>query len=326
MSRGEKKLLGVGLGAGFLGAIMFALKYAVRPATKSRVPDTISPAVFKTKVLHTSLGQIVYHECGIGQTLIFVHGISPGASSYEWSKVYPAFTSTHLVVAPDLIGFGESARPQAHFAAEDFARALAEFIRATCDQPPVLIGSGLGGGLCVLVASQHPELVSRLILLMPTGLTEFGQKQISLGTKLSAALPLLNRFLYRNYQSTKSAMREWLTQFGFANPAKVTEEVVDVYATCAQQYGAEHAIANLHAGRLCFDFESRIKTLAQPVTLLWSDAVPASPLDWAQRLREMVRNSNLHILQNVGPLAALESPEQVTAALSEQLQSQLRVL
>ena len=63
----QKKLIGMGLGAGLVGAMFVALKYAVRPATKSRVPDTISPSVFRTKVLHTSIGQIVYHECGSGQ-------------------------------------------------------------------------------------------------------------------------------------------------------------------------------------------------------------------------------------------------------------------
>ncbi|MEA3189126.1 MAG: hypothetical protein QOD99_2956, partial [Chthoniobacter sp.] len=243
MGRGEKKLLGVGLGAGLLGAVFVALKYAVRPATKSPVPDTISPSVFRTKVLHTSLGQMVYHECGTGPTLIFVHSICPGASSYEWSKVYPAFAANYRVIAPDLIGFGESARPHSHIVADDYARALAEFVRATCDQPAVLIGSGLGGGLCVLIASQHPELVARMILLMPTGLREFGQRQLPLSTKLLAALPVLNDFLYRNHQSTRSAIREWLMEYGFANPSKVTEEIVEVYTTCAQQYGAEHAIA-----------------------------------------------------------------------------------
>lgn len=322
----EQKILGVGLGAGLLGAIFVALKYAVRPATKSRVPDTISPAVFKTKVLHTSLGQMVYHESGTGPTLIFVHGICPGASSYEWSQVYPAFAAAYRVIAPDLIGFGESARPQAHLAAEDYARALAEFIRATCDEPPVLIGSGLGGGLCVLLASQHPEIVARLILLMPTGLIEFAQRQLSLGTKLAAALPLLHRFLYRNYQSTRVAIRTWLTEYGFADPSRVTDEIVDVYATCAQQYGAEHAIANLHAGRLGFDLEARVKTLTQPLTLLWSDSDRSFPLEWAERLRGAVRQGNIVILPNAGQLAALETPEQVTAVLREQLQSELRVL
>src|SRR5882762_7159485 len=107
----KTRLFGVGLGAGLAGAIFLALRYAVRPAAKGRLPDTISPAIFRTKVLHTSLGEMVYHESGSGPTLVFIHGAGPGASSYEWSKVYPQFTGTNRVLAPDLIGFGESARP-----------------------------------------------------------------------------------------------------------------------------------------------------------------------------------------------------------------------
>ena len=92
----------VGLGAGILGAIIVALKYALRPPTKRRVPDSISSRVFVSKVLHTSLGQVVYHESGSGQPLIFLHNVGLGASSYEWSKVYPEFASRYRVVALDL--------------------------------------------------------------------------------------------------------------------------------------------------------------------------------------------------------------------------------
>lgn len=315
----------MGLGAGVLGALFVALKYAVRPADKSPLPDAISPTVFRTKVLHTSLGQMVYHECGVGPTLIFVHGIWSGASSYEWSKVYPQFTGTHRVLAPDLVGFGESARPDSALTASDYARSLAEFVRATCDAPPVLIGSGLGAGFCVLLASQHPELAARLILLMPTGLTEFDQRHYSLSTRLTTALPVLHRFLYRNYQSTRSAMRTWLASYGFADPFKLSDEVVDVYTTCAQQYGTEYAIRNLHAGRLSFDLEGRIKTLTLPITLLWSDAASLAPLEWAERLKALVPASSLIVLKNVAQLAAIEAPDQVTEALREQLQTELRV-
>src|SRR5258708_40344172 len=77
----------VGIGAGILGAILVALKYALRPPTKRRVPDAISPPLFTTKVRHTSLGQAVYHESGPGPALVFVHHLGFGASSYQLAKV-----------------------------------------------------------------------------------------------------------------------------------------------------------------------------------------------------------------------------------------------
>ena len=322
----KKRLFGAGLGAGILGAIFLALRYAVRPVTKAPVPDAISPAIFRTKVLHTSLGQIVYHESGAGPTLIFIHAICPGASSYEWSKVYPRFTSSHRVLAPDLIGFGESARPDASLTATDYARSLAEFIRGTCDEPVTLIASGLGAGLGVLLASQHPEVVKRLILWMPTGLTELGTRQVSLSRRAATMTPLLHRFLYRNYESSRAAIRVWLSAHGFADPARISEEALEVYATCAQQWGAEHAIRNLYAGRLNIALEERLPTLTQQVTLLWPDQCPDVPAELPTRLQSLAKGSRLRTASRLSQLAAIESPEEIAILLAEELDPALKVL
>ena len=265
----KKGLFGAGLGAGVLGAVLLALRFAVRPVTKARVPDTISPAIFRTKAVYTSLGQVVYHESGSGPTLLFIHGLCPGASSYEWSKVYPQFTASHRVLAPDLIGFGESARPDANLTAADYARSLAEFIRGTCDEPVTLVASGFGASLSVLLASQHPEAVKKLCLWMPGGLVDLGK--VSMGKRLASTVPLVHRFVYRNHESSRTAVRGWMAAHGFADASRITDETVEVYATCAQQYGAEHAIRNLYAGRLNVDLEQRLPMVTQPVTLLWPE-------------------------------------------------------
>ena len=86
-----RKIWGVSLGAGLLGAFVLTLRYALRPSAKPKLPDSISPAIFATRIFYTSRGQVVYHESGQGGPLVFVHGVYIGASSYEWSKVYPHF-------------------------------------------------------------------------------------------------------------------------------------------------------------------------------------------------------------------------------------------
>ena len=322
----NKKLVGVGLGAGLAGALVFALKYALRPAGKSPLSESISPAVFATKVLHTTLGHVIYHEAGSGQPLLFVHSVCLGGSSFEWSKVYPEFAGRFRVLAPDLIGFGESQRPAVKIAAADYARMLAEFIRASCpDQPPILVGSGLGAGFCVYLASQHPELVSRLLLYMPTGAREFGFGRLRRSTRWAARMEALQCFLYRNYQSTREAVRNWLVM-GFVDRSKLTEEVVEVFTACAQQSGAEYAIRNFHAGLLKFDLEERIGSLKAPVTLLWGSEPGQPTLESGERLRVALPLCNMVVIPRVGAFAALEDPAAVVAALSEQLDPTLRVL
>jgi len=322
-----KHAWGVGVGAGILGAIIVALKYALRPPTKRRVPDTISPAVFATKVLHTSLGQVVYHESGHGQPLVFVHNVGFGASSYEWAKVYPEFAARHRVLALDLVGFGESAHPAVRFTAAEYARMLAEFLRAIeCEQPPILVASGLSAGFCVYLAVQHPELISRLILHMPNGTGEFGGSPTTFLSKLLYRTPLLARFLYRNHLSTKSSVASWLRKVAVPDPAIVTDEMIDVFATCAQQPAAEYATLAWLSGKLEFDFEKRWGALSLPVALLWGEEEFSEPESRAFHLHRLLPTSTLTTIPRAGAMAALEVPEAMIASLDEQLRSELRVL
>jgi pimeloyl-ACP methyl ester carboxylesterase len=322
----KRTLLGVGLGAGLAGAVVLALKYAVRRPTLTPVPDSISPAIFATKVLHTSAGAMIYHESGTGQPLLFVHSVWPGASSYEWSKIYPHFAVSHRVLAPDLVGFGESARPEAGMSAADQARTLAEFLRAASDEPAIVIGSGLGGGFAALLASQHPDLVERLVLVSPTGLREFGRQRIGLRTRLASRTPLISRFLYRNHQATAAAIRAMLAKFCFASPERVTDEMVDVFTTCAQQKGAEHAIRSLQSGRFAIDLENRLSTLTQTVHFIWGERSLFPPVEWAERLASIPKSSSLAILPDVGTMAPLEAPERTTEILNEILGPSFRVV
>ncbi len=325
--RDNKKLVGVGLGAGLVGAVFLALKYALRPAGKAPLPDTISPPVFTTRVQHTSMGHVIYHEAGRGQPLLFIHSVCLGGSSYEWSKVYPEFTGQFRVLAPDLVGFGESQRPAIGATAADYVKMLADFIRATCwGEGPIVVASGLGAGFALQLASQHPDLVSRLILYMPTGGNNLGLARLRRGTRLAARWGLLQRFLYRNYQSTRNAVRNWLAIGGFADASRVSEEALDVFTTCAQQSGAEYAIRSYHRNRLAVDLEERMPTVAQPVTLIWGSEAGHPPVEEGHRLLALGRQASLHLLPRVSALGALEDPAAMSALLKEQLEPGLRVV
>ncbi|EDY21647.1 alpha/beta hydrolase fold protein [Chthoniobacter flavus Ellin428] len=317
----------VGISAGIVTAILVALKYALRPPTRRRVPDAISAPVFSTKVRHTSLGQVVYHESGSGRPLVFVHNVGFGASSYEWSKVYPEFASRHRVIALDLLGFGESERPALRLTAADCVRTLADFLRSfEWEQPPVLVASGWSAGLCVYLATQHPELVSRLVLHMPNGTGEIGGHTLSFFSRWLYRIPLLARFLYRNHLSTKSSVANWLRKAVFTDPSAVTEEMIDVISTCAQQPAAEHATLAWLSGSLSFDLDARLRMLLRPMALLWSEIRSPEPEGSALQVQRLVPACPLTMIAHGGIMAALEAPEAVVAALDEQLRADLRVL
>ena len=325
-------LWGVGLGAG-LGALVtvglvLALRWFVRPPTKERIPEAISPQRFATRTFQTSRGQMLYHEggSGPGPTLVFIHNVGVGASAYQWSKVYPAFADHHRVIAADLLGFGESERPLAKLTALDYAESLAEFIGGVCGddpQPPVVIARGLGAGFAALMATHHADLVSRLLLWMPSG-----RAQVPLWLNVASRVPNLNRFIYRNKLARRATIRARFEAAGaFVDPGAVTQESVDMHAICAQQFQADYAIYRLFQGRMSFDLDARIRELPMSTTLLWPARLSGGP---AYKAVERLAASNplctLRVVPDAGPYAPLEAPESMIEVLAKELQDEPRTL
>ncbi len=323
-----RSLLGLGLGAGLLGAVALGLRYAVRPPTKERIPETLTPARFTARSFQSSCGQMIYHEGGMpgaGPTLVFIHNVGVGASSYEWSKVYPALAGEHRVLAVDLLGFGESERPKAKLTAADYAAALAEFVGALCGeeaQRPVIVARGLGAGFAALMSTQNPDVAGRLILWMPSG-----QAHVPALLNLASRVPTLNSFIYRNRLARRATIRARFAANGaFVDPNAVSHEAVEMHAICAQQYQADYAIYRLLQGKMSFDLDARWRELQTPVTLLCPVRASAKSMKDAERLQTLNRLCALRVVPGVGPFAPLEAPGAVVEVLREELQPELRVL
>jgi pimeloyl-ACP methyl ester carboxylesterase len=325
LARG-RRIWGVGVGAGLLGAFVLTLRYALRPSAKPKLPDAISPAIFATRILYTSRGQMVYHESGQGAPLVFLHGVYVGASSYEWSKVYPHFAGTRQVLAVDLLGFGESERPDVILSAADHVRALVEFIRAKSGgERASIVASGLGAGFATILAAQHPEMVQRLILVMPVGQVAFGRRRLPKRYGVFSRVPLFNRGFYQRFLSTRIQIRAWLKNFAFVNPEKITEETIEVLTNCAQQFGADRAIIQWMSGRFDLDLEKRLSELSQPVTLIWGANAADPSLESGYGLESVAKQCSLVVLANSGVLAALESPIPVIETLIKELDPTIHV-
>ncbi|MDD5201198.1 MAG: alpha/beta hydrolase, partial [Terrimicrobiaceae bacterium] len=264
--------------------------------------------------------EIVYHTSGAGEPLVFLHGLYPGASSFEWSRVYPQFAVGHQVVAPDLIGFGESERPRRGLDADDHVRALADlFFAVGRGHPAAVVASGFGAALAVKLAVQHPDLVQRLILYAPIGL-DASARRMPLGLSALSLLPPLNRFVYRNYFARRPFIRGWLARFGFGDSDRIGDDVVEVLTSFAGQYGAEHAMLAFLRGRLLYDVKSQLGRLTQPVALLWPDLPERFPSAQAEQLARTIPNCRIVLAGRTAALGALETPDLLHRIIDDELQ------
>lgn len=94
-----------------------------------------------------------YQEAGAGAPIVFLHG-NP-TSSYLWRKVMPLMGPGRLL-APDLIGMGDSGKPAIEYTLADHARYLDAWFDALHLDRVVLVGHDWGGVLAFDWAARHP--------------------------------------------------------------------------------------------------------------------------------------------------------------------------
>lgn len=243
--------------------------------------------------------------------LVFLHGFGGGSSAYEWSKVYPAFSDKYRILAPDLIGWGRSARPTRNYRIEDYLITITEFLEHTCDRPVTVLASSLTAAFIIRVAIDRPELFKSLILIAPAGLSDFGKSYASSLFAQLVSTPILDRLIYQAGIANEVAIRTFLEQQQFANPQRIYPEIVEAYLKGAQQPNAEYSALSFVRGDLSFDLSQYIGHLKTPSAFIWGQRSKFTGPEIGRRLAKM--NSEaiqfLQILDGVGLTPQLEVPE-----------------
>ena len=135
-------------------------------------------------IKHTQLHghRVAYRLEGSGPLIVLVHGIT--SSSATWERVMPALAERYTVIAPDLLGHGQSAKPRGDYSLGAYASGLRDLLISLGHDRATFVGHSLGGGVAMQLSYQFPELCERLVLVDSGGLG----REVSLLLR-SATLP-----------------------------------------------------------------------------------------------------------------------------------------
>ena len=126
--------------------------------------------------------EVVYRVAGEGPPVVLIHGMVN--ASRHWEAVAERLAEHHLVIAPDLIGHGDSATPRGDYSLGAHAAVIRDLLAALGIERATMVGHSLGGGIAMVYFWQFPERVERLALVSSGGLGD----QVSPLLR-SAALP-----------------------------------------------------------------------------------------------------------------------------------------
>jgi pimeloyl-ACP methyl ester carboxylesterase len=263
-----------------------------------------------------ALGEIVLHghrvfyrSAGSGPALVLVHGIT--STSATWANVLPYLAEHFTVIAPDLLGHGDSAKPRGDYSLGAYASGIRDLLIALGHERATFVGHSLGGGVAMQLAYQFPEHCDRLVLVSSGGLGR------EIGVLLrAAALPgselVLPLLVNEPLLGAGRALGRLLGGVGL----RVHTDLGEVLRGHASLSDGEARSAFLHTLRTVVDPRGqRVDAsdrlyLAQaiPFLLVWGERDPIIPVEHARAAHRLVPGSRLEIFPDAGHFPHLDDP------------------
>jgi pimeloyl-ACP methyl ester carboxylesterase len=131
-----------------------------------RVPGMTASAFFS----QPGTERVYYEFGGKGSSVVFIHGIGGGNSSMQWQKNAQALTASHKVFVLDLPGFARSGARPILYDNNVYILAIESFLRNVVKEPAAIVCSSLACAYSTKIAVEKPELISKMLLVSPTGI------------------------------------------------------------------------------------------------------------------------------------------------------------
>ena len=114
-----------------------------------------------------------YHDVGqdSGTPLLLLHGSGPGVTAWaNWRLNIPVLAQVRRVVAPDMVGFGYTERPEEiRYNLDTWVKHGIDFLDALGIEQADVVGNSYGGALALAMAIRYPHRVRRLVLMGAAG-------------------------------------------------------------------------------------------------------------------------------------------------------------
>jgi pimeloyl-ACP methyl ester carboxylesterase len=262
--------------------------------------------------------RVVYRVAGSGPPIVLIHGMLN--SSSHWQSVASSLAGDYTVIAPDLIGHGDSAAPRGDYSLGAHAASIRDLLAAVGIDRATVVGHSLGGGVAMQFFYQFPQRVERLVLISSGGLGHEVSPMLR-----TAALPgvsaLLSATIHPRLLSAMRRAGRRLSERGVGTGvylqaiARALSPLENRDARAAFLHTLR-AVIDVHGQRV--SATDRLYLLeSMPTLIVWGERDHTIPLGHGRAAHRAIPHSRFRTLPGAAHFPHLEDPDGLSALLRD---------
>ncbi|MEA2449020.1 MAG: hypothetical protein QOG63_952 [Thermoleophilaceae bacterium] len=261
--------------------------------------------------------RVAYRKAGdSGPVLLLIHGITGNAR--QWDGVMPLLAQRYQVIAPDLLGHGESAKPRGDYSLGAYAAGIRDILVALGHRRATVVGHSLGGGIAMQFVYEYPPFAERLVLVNSGGLGREVHMLLRAASLPGAeiVLPLLAHARVLGIGTALGAIVQRLGLRAGPDLAEMAKGYASLGDAEARQAFVHTIRAVIDPGGQRVSANDRLYlTSLLPSLILWGGKDPLIPVEHAEPAHRAMPGSRMAIFENAGHFPQLQEPVRFSHAL-----------
>lgn len=234
-------------------------------------------------------------EGNSGDTVVLLHGL--GGMAERWSSVIPLFSKNYRVIAPDMIGYGRSDKPQTDYTPEFFKRMTLGLLDVVSPSGAYMVGTSLGGEIVAECASTKNHRIKKVVMVAPAGI-------------MKKSTPALDAYtvaaLYPTHESVRLAYSMMM-----GGDKKSSDVAVENFISSMTRPNAKMVfISTLLGMKNSPPIKEKLGLINVPVLLIWGTQDRMIPVSFAKEFESSIPNCNLVLMEGCGHIPYDERPEE----------------
>jgi len=244
-----------------------------------------------------------YHDWGEGGLpALFIHGSGPGVTAWaNWRLVLPIVSKTRRVIAPDMVGFGYTERPEGiEYSMDTWVKQVLDLMDALDIEQADLVGNSFGGSLAIALVILHPERFRKLVLMGSMGVD----------------FPITDGLdQVWGYEPSLENMKKMLGLFAYSEALKNDDALANLRYTASIEPGFQESFSAMFPAprqrwvEAMAKHEAEIPNIKNPTLIIHGREDKVIPVENSLRIFNMILDSQLHVFGKCGHWTQIEQTQ-----------------